>query len=56
MGILSLMKLELNQLQNTRLAISRYFRDIFNKLGGFKFVETLVVTFVNPADNKQNLE
>ena len=36
----------LEQLQNTRLAISIYFGDIFNQLGGFKFVETLVVTFV----------
>ena len=43
-------------MQNTRLAISRYFGEIFNQLGGFKFVETLVVNFVKPADNKQNLE
>ena len=34
------------QLQNTRLAISRLFNTILNNTKGFKFVETLKVTFV----------
>lgn len=44
----------LEQLQNTRVAISRYFGDIFNQLGRFKFVETLVVNFVKPGNNEEN--
>ena len=44
----------LEQLQNTRLAINRYFGDIFNQLGGFKFVETLEVNFVKPMNNEEN--
>lgn len=44
----------LEQLQNTRLAISRYFGDISNQLGGFKFVETPVVNFVKPMNNEEN--
>ena len=43
----------LEQLQNTRLAISRYFGDIFSQLGGFTFVETLVVNFVKPRNNEE---
>lgn len=47
-------KSALEQLQTTRPAISRYFGDIFNQLGGFKFVETLVVNFVRPGNNEEN--
>ena len=36
----------LEQLQNTRLAISRFFEKILNQNKGFKFVETIVVNFV----------
>ena len=35
----------LEQLQNTRLAISRFFEKILNRNKGFKFVETIVVNF-----------
>ena len=38
------------QLQNTRLAISRLFNSILNNAKGFKFVETLEVTFVKRKD------
>ena len=38
------------QLQNTRLAISRLFNTILNETKGFKFVETLKVTFVKRKD------
>ena len=38
------------QLQNTRLAISRLFNTILNETKGFKFVETLRVTFVKKKD------
>ena len=38
------------QLQNTRLAISRLFVTITNEIKGFKFVETLKVTFVKKKD------
>ena len=38
------------QLQNTRLAISRLFSTILNEMKGFKFVETLKVTFVKRKD------
>ena len=36
----------LEQLQNTRLAISRFFEKILNQNKGFKFVKTIVVNFV----------
>ena len=39
------------QLQNTRLAISRLFNTILNNTKGFKFVETLKVTFVKGKDD-----
>ena len=39
------------QLQNTRLAISRLFNTILNDIKGFKFVETLKVTFVKRKDD-----
>ena len=39
------------QLQNTRLAISRLFNTILNKTKGFKFVETLKVTFEKRKDD-----
>ena len=39
------------QLQNTRLAISRLFNTILNNTKGFKFVETLKVTFVKTKDD-----
>ena len=39
------------QLQNTRLAISRLFNSILNNTKGFKFVETLKVTFVKRKDD-----
>ena len=39
------------QLQNTRLAISTLFNTILNKTKGFKFVETLKVTFVKRKDD-----
>ena len=35
----------LKQLQNTRLATSRFFEQILNQNKGFKFVETIVVNF-----------
>ena len=38
------------QLQNTRLAISRLFNTILNETKGFKFVETLRVTFLKKKD------
>ena len=38
------------QLQNTRLAHSRLFNVILNGIKGFKFVETLKVTFVKRKD------
>ena len=38
------------QLQNTRLAISRPFSTFLSETKGFKFVETLKVTFVNRKD------
>ena len=38
------------QLQNTRLAISQLFNTILNETKGFKFVETLKVTFVKRND------
>ena len=38
------------QFQNTRLAISRLFNVILNEMRGFKFVETLKVTFVKRKD------
>ena len=39
------------QLQNTRLAISKLFNTILNNTKGFKFVETLKVTFVKRKDD-----
>ena len=39
------------QLQNTRLAISRLFNTILNNTKGFKFVETLKVTFLKRKDD-----
>ena len=39
------------QLQNTRLAISRLFNTILNNTKGFKFMETLKVTFVKRKDD-----
>ena len=39
------------QLQNTTLAISRLFNTILNNTKGFKFVETLKVTFVKRKDD-----
>ena len=39
------------QSQNTRLAISRLFGTILNEIKGFKFVETLKVTFVKKKDD-----
>ena len=39
------------QLQNTRLVISRLFGIILNNIKGFKFVETLKVTFVKGKDD-----
>ena len=39
------------QLQNTRLAISRLLNTILNNTKGFKFVETLKVTFVKRKDD-----
>ena len=39
------------QLQNTRLAISRLFETILNNTKGFKFVETLKVTFTKRKDD-----
>ena len=39
------------QLQNTRLAISRLFGTILTEIKGFKFVETLKVTFVKKKDD-----
>ena len=44
-------RVALVQLQNTRLAISRLFNTIFNNTKGFKFVETLKVTFVKRKDD-----
>ena len=38
------------QLQNTRLAISQLFSAILSDTKGFKFVETLKVTFVKRKD------
>ena len=35
----------LEQLQNSRLAISRFFEKVLNQNKGFKFVETIVVNF-----------
>ena len=35
----------LDQLQNRRLAISRFFEKILNQNKGFKFAETIVVNF-----------
>ena len=42
------------QLQNTRLAISKLFNTILNETKGFKFVETLKVTFVK-RNNERNI-
>ena len=42
----------LAQLQNTRLATNRLFNTILNETKGFKFVETLVVTFNKRKDDK----
>ena len=39
------------QLQNTRLTISKLFNTILNNTKGFKFVETLKVTFVKRKDD-----
>ena len=39
------------QLQNTRLVISRLFNTILNNTKGFKFVETLKLTFVKRKDD-----
>ena len=39
------------QLQNTRLTISKLFNTILNNRKGFKFVETLKVTFVKRKDD-----
>ena len=39
------------QLQNTRLAITRLFDTILSNTKGFKFVETLKVTFVKRKDD-----
>ena len=44
-------RVALVQLQNTRLAISRLFGTILNNTKGFKFVETLKVTFVKRKDD-----
>ena len=40
------------QLQNTRLAMSRLFDKILNDTKGFKFVETLKVTFIKMKDGE----
>ena len=40
------------QLQNTRLAMSRLFNKILNETKGFKFVETLKITFVKMKDGE----
>ena len=39
------------QLQNTRLTISKLFNTILKYTKGFKFVETLKVTFVKRKDD-----
>ena len=39
------------QLQNTRLAMSRLFDKILNDTKGFKFIETLKVTFMKMKDS-----
>lgn len=39
------------QLQNTRLAMSRLFDKILNDIKGFKFIETLKVTFMKMKDS-----
>ena len=44
-------RVALVQLQNSRLAISRLFGTILNNAKGFKFVETLKVTFVKRKDD-----
>ena len=41
------------QLQNTRLAISQSFGTLLQRRKGFKFVETLKVTFVKRKDDKK---
>ena len=44
-------RVALVQLQNTRLTISKLFNTILNNTKGFKFVETLKVTFVKRKDD-----
>ena len=44
------------QLQNTRLTISKLFNTILNSRKGFKFVETLKVTFVKRKDDDNNIQ
>lgn len=46
---------DLVQLQSTRLGISRLFGTILNEIKGFKFVETLNVTFFKRKDER-NIE
>ena len=44
----------MGQLQNTRLAIGQLFDTILNNTKGFKFVETLKVTFVKRKDEHKS--
>ena len=47
-------RVALGQLQNTRLAIGQLFDTILNNTKGFKFVETLKVTFVKRKDEHKS--
>lgn len=40
------------QLQNTRLAIGRFFGSVLDGMRGFKLVETLKITFVQRINDK----
>jgi len=42
----------LDQLQNTSLSVSQLFSQILTDLQGFKFVETLKVTFTKRKDDR----
>ena len=46
----------LEQLQNTRLATSRFLEKILNQNEGFKLVDTIVVNFEKLKDNETEEE
>ena len=46
-------KSALEQMHHTRREIGRHFGNTYKQMGGFKFVETLVINFLKPTSNNR---